>query len=268
MNTDTELWAIIPEHPNYSISSCGRVKSFKNRSKTGGIMKPRLDRYGYYHIGIWEEDKKHHPTIHRLVAKSFIPNPDNLPALNHIDGNKTNNHISNLEWCSHQHNTQHAHSMGLCKTGGDHCKATHLVLTKDGNILSYYSTSTIMQKCLSVDKKTLQSAYIHKKPIYDELYVSVVKVIPMNTVINKDFTFDKSGTKKLHKPIAICLNGIPIAYYTGAQDLSHILGKPNGYVPDVIRDNRLLLGIYTIKYITRFEYLTNNTILKNIKVAA
>lgn len=53
--------------------------------------------------------------LHRLIAEAFIPNPNNLPEVNHKDGDKRNNHIDNLEWCTHQHNMTHAHNSGLIK---------------------------------------------------------------------------------------------------------------------------------------------------------
>ncbi len=89
----------------YQVSNLGRVKSF-NRGKER-ILKPCLDRYGYFHVTLSKNGKQKGCTIHRLVATTFIPNPNNLPQINHIDGNKTNNKIENLEWCTAQENVTH-----------------------------------------------------------------------------------------------------------------------------------------------------------------
>lgn len=68
---------------------------------------------GYKRVGISLTDGLKFFTVHRLVARKYIPNPDNLPCVNHKDGNKLNNHKDNLEWCTHRENSQHASSLGL-----------------------------------------------------------------------------------------------------------------------------------------------------------
>lgn len=75
-----------------------------------------LNNRGYYSVGI---RRKTH-MVHRLVAQAFIPNPENKPFVNHIDGNKLNNHVSNLEWCTAQENNLHARQTGLHKQAVGH----------------------------------------------------------------------------------------------------------------------------------------------------
>ncbi len=67
----------------------------------------------YYRVTIYFPDGLKNFYVHRLVASKYIPNPDNLPCVNHKDGNKLNNHKDNLEWCTHRENSQHASSLGL-----------------------------------------------------------------------------------------------------------------------------------------------------------
>lgn len=95
----------------YSISSYGRVKSIKRNL----IMKQHLNTHGYYIIRINKQTK----TIHRLVAQTFIPNPENKKTVNHIDGNKLNNKVYNLEWATHSENLKHAFEIGLCCNKGE-----------------------------------------------------------------------------------------------------------------------------------------------------
>lgn len=73
-----------------------------------GIMSTWLDKYGYKRICLYCNDgKRRKILVHRLIALAFIPNPENKPQINHKDGNKLNNNISNLEWCTNQENIQH-----------------------------------------------------------------------------------------------------------------------------------------------------------------
>lgn len=82
--------------------------------------KPRKNLDGYYGYFLYSEDKKYHwRSAHRLVAAIFIPNIDNKPHVNHIDGNKKNNHVSNLEWCTVSENHKHAYKNGLMSKKGE-----------------------------------------------------------------------------------------------------------------------------------------------------
>lgn len=89
----------------YQVSNLGNVKNSKNDR----LLKLHNHNSGYKNIKI----RKKPFLIHRLVAETFIPNPLNLPCVNHKDGDKYNNIIDNLEWCTHSQNTRHAFNIGL-----------------------------------------------------------------------------------------------------------------------------------------------------------
>ena len=95
----------------YEVSNVGHVKT---NGKRPGLLTLTKQPKGYLYAMIeYTDGKKKNCRVHRLVAEYFLPNPDNLPCINHIDGNKENNHVSNLEWCTYQHNMQHAVRTGL-----------------------------------------------------------------------------------------------------------------------------------------------------------
>jgi len=99
-----ETWRIIQDYPNYSVSSLGNVRN----DKTGFILKPSVGSFGYLRVCLYGYLKKKDLRIHRLVGLAFIENPNNYRELDHINGDKKNNSVSNLRWCSRQVNVANA----------------------------------------------------------------------------------------------------------------------------------------------------------------
>ena len=87
----------------YAITSCGKVWSYRSKI----FLKPQTDKDGYLIVGLHKEGQNKTCFIHRLVAEAYIPNPDNLPQVNHKDEVKTNNCLQNLEWCDPKYNTNY-----------------------------------------------------------------------------------------------------------------------------------------------------------------
>jgi hypothetical protein len=106
-----EIWKDVIEYEGYyQISNLGNVKGLK-RNK---IKSPTLNSWGYYIVSLTKPDTKLKSVlVHRLVAIAFINNLENKEQVNHIDGNKTNNCVINLEWCNQSENMQHAFKLGL-----------------------------------------------------------------------------------------------------------------------------------------------------------
>lgn len=101
----------IENYEDYFVDEAGNV--YSKRKGSLKKLKPILTYYGYYEANIVNSKRKFRAKIHRLVAQAFIPNPNNLPQINHKDGNKLNNNIENLEWCTAKDNLKHARETGL-----------------------------------------------------------------------------------------------------------------------------------------------------------
>lgn len=96
--------------PNHLVTELGEVFN-----KNGNKLQQQISRDGYKVVSVTRENKTKKFYVHRLVALAYIPNPENKPCVNHIDGDKTNNHVSNLEWCTYSENSKHSFEMGLQK---------------------------------------------------------------------------------------------------------------------------------------------------------
>lgn len=111
---EQEIWKDVQGYEGlYQVSSLGRIRSLPRgkqwpyRKTHNNIRKPKLTKRGYYSINLCKRNKTKWHLVHRLVALAFIPNPDNLPHINHKDENPANNSAENLEWCTPKYNANY-----------------------------------------------------------------------------------------------------------------------------------------------------------------
>lgn len=115
-NLPNEIWRNIVGYEGlYQVSNFGRVKSFNfNREK---ILRPSSSQKGYLQVSLSKNGRKRNWRVNILVAKAFIPNPENKTTVNHKNGNKSDNRVKNLEWKTNGENSRHAVKVGLIKVG-------------------------------------------------------------------------------------------------------------------------------------------------------
>lgn len=100
-----EIWKTIKDYEGlYEVSNWGRVRN----TRTGRVLRHWKDEDGYLLVNLCKDGVRKHYKVHRLVAQAFIPNPDGLPEVNHIDQNKENNCVENLEWCDRAYNVRYS----------------------------------------------------------------------------------------------------------------------------------------------------------------
>ena len=143
-NNEVEIWKdIVGYEGMYQVSNLGRVKSFKQGKER--IMKPVYDTYGYLQVMLSKNGNCKNFMVHRLVSQAFIPNPDNLPEINHCDEDKTNNSVENLEWCDRKYN----HNYGTRNQRvADKTSKQVLQYTKDGEFVREWKSTKDVQRNL------------------------------------------------------------------------------------------------------------------------
>ena len=121
MSNEEEVWRVYPDIPWIEASSLGKARTkdrwvkYKNGSKRlyrGHILKQYLQPNGYLMIRVSTNGKRLNLYVHRIIASSFLPNPNNYPEVNHIDCDRTNNRVDNLEWCTRQENITYRDKLG------------------------------------------------------------------------------------------------------------------------------------------------------------
>ena len=136
------MWKDIPNFDNYEINDVGEIRN----KKTNHVLKHSLNEKGYHKVVLYDNGRKIKTGVHRLVAISFIPNPNNYKEVNHIDENKNNNSVNNLEWCNRQQNIEHSIKSGKFKI-------TRVAqYDKSGNLIKIYNSCSQAERETNVPR--------------------------------------------------------------------------------------------------------------------
>lgn len=160
-----EIWKdVVGFEGLYKVSNLGNVRSVARLGTNGVVLKKRYFATGYEKTTLYKNCKQTTFVTHRIVAEAFIPNPNNLPQINHIDGNKLNNRVDNLEWVTCSDNVKHAYRTGLIDIGKiskpvaqykNGVEIARYNSIQDAHRITGAATTNISRVCMGINKTTL-----------------------------------------------------------------------------------------------------------------
>ena len=167
------MWKPIKDWEWYMVDEYGNVKN----TKTNKLLVGDINNAGYYRVCLYDGDRQQRFFRHRLVAEYFIPNPNNLPEVNHKNGNKENCHYSNLEWCTRSDNEQHAWSSRLKSYNtGIICNKPFIVEFDNGDCRIYQSQSNLAKE-LNLNQTTIGGWLLGRTHSYYKYNIKSIKFI-------------------------------------------------------------------------------------------
>lgn len=240
-----EEWKSIPDYKEYQVSTLGRVKRLAYYKKvcSGGkqyceerILKPQKRKRGYQAVTLSKNSKVKSFLVHRLVAMVFIPNPDNLPQVNHKDENTSNNCVDNLEWCNQCYNSNYGTSKYrisaklkngiLSKPVEQYCK--------NGMFIMEYPSAIEASRVLGLNVSGITSCCNNNKKYshcggYQWKYKGSEKQI--NNIANKIVQTDKYGKIiNIFETITQASNATGISRTAIANNLSYLSKSAGGFI--------------------------------------
>lgn len=156
-----EQWKPIANYHNYEISNFGSVRNIKTKR----LIKKSIHYLGYVRYALFNNSKRTYVYAHRLVANHFLENASNLKEVNHVDGNKQNNNIENLEWTSKQQNTDHAINNGLKSKIIQKSKQVKQY-SLNGDLIQVFESSRSAAKILQISQSGISAACNEKIHTY------------------------------------------------------------------------------------------------------
>ena len=244
-SSNREVWKEIEGFSGYFISSKGNVKSL--RTGVERYMKLRKNSHGYLSVRLYSNKRKQkHFLIHRLVAMSFLLNDYEKPQVNHIDGDKTNNNLSNLEWVTAKENIDHAYSNGL--RNDNQLKLNGKLNAKRVSQIDI-TTSEIIKVWESIKSTEKQS-----EGTFDSSAVHRCCKLKKDT--HKGFRWRYEGEEGLEFKFSKKSKGIPVeveidnsyTVYDSADHAAADLKVTRNTIYRCINSNRKLFGKYSVEY--------------------
>lgn len=151
----------LARNPLYEIDSHGCLFS----ARTGQQLKPQTSAQGYRRIQLYSQGRVEYVAVHRLVAETFIANPNHLPIVNHKDGNKGNNDVNNLEWVTQSKNVKHAIACGFCGEAKVRDAIPVEVYDRRGRLLGSFVSAAAAEKATGIRRTHISESCRNGTPV-------------------------------------------------------------------------------------------------------
>lgn len=259
----------------YEVSNIGRVRSLdrefikcdgKLQPVKGKVLNQTHDKDGYVKVYFSNQGNENNFSVHRLVAKTFILNPNNLPQVNHINSIRDDNRLENLEWVTAKENSEHAYEYGFGKRGLYHENSRQIALFYKDELLSVFETVTKCSEVLGINRGNLRTYIKGNKLIFQEIDISYFDNEFDINLLNK-YPF----TRRLHnfqsKPVYISdkENNV-LGVYENRLIAERINNFPETILMKYKTTGSLYKNTYFVKDLTQYQYLTYDDNYINIKI--
>ena len=154
--SEVETFVKIDGFEKYEVSNLGKVRNIKS----GRVLKTSLNNNGYLRLFLCKNNKRKHLYLHRIIATAFIDNPDEKPCVNHIDENKLNNDLSNLEWCTARENLIHG---TRTKRAAEKCFKKVIQLDLNDNVLNEFESMKQAERETGVSVRRISDCCCNEK---------------------------------------------------------------------------------------------------------
>ena len=244
---EEEVWKTYPDYPFIEASNLGRIrtkdrvivcKDGKKRHIKGRMLKQNFQKGGYLYVSFGVDGKKVTLLVHRVFAISFLPNPDNLPEVNHIDCDRANNRLDNLEWCTREYNNIYREKYG--RACNHSVSAMNLETLKVLHFESQHEAARKLDFSHSSINDALKGRHgqTHGYLIFED-----------ESKINKEKIQEiKANIHFFGGVFAINLGTLKILYFHSQAEASRQLGVNQAHVNNVIKGKRNRTGDYWFCY--------------------
>lgn len=190
-----EIWKPIEENDLYSVSNLGRIRNNQTQHVRDFQNQRDINRYAVFCFK--KHGKRINKKVHRLVADAFIPNIDNKPEINHISGDKFDNCVENLEWCTHSENMKHAYRTGICPPLPSQ-KTTLVAFNEDETkVVGLYHSIVEAAQQTGISINTLYATVTtrNRNPVHGRIWFKVGRDVSLTTSENKTDNKESVGNE-------------------------------------------------------------------------
>ena len=232
-----EIWKDIEGYEGcYQVSNKGNIRSVDRyiecrgslRMQKGKVLKPYVNKYGYRQVILNGKNRPRLCRINRLVAQAFIPNPNNLPQVNHKDEIKTNDCVENLEWCTFKYNTEHAIKNGLKPVAcGNNIQRVLQLNIRDLSINQVFDNIACASRIIGCNESCIYGSIVQKRPYSGFYYI-------------REHDYSENIDKSYFRSLVNRKHRIRIGdRYVSGIEYSRITGIPRCKVYEMIKNGEL-----------------------------